>query len=201
MFAHSIIREATYDLLQAEERLTLHAQAARILADGGAESRSWPSTSCWQPPATIHGFCVHCATRVVRRLERASIQLRFVTCVMRCGLLHRSDPATSTHRSRAKRSRGGEVMSLHRFEQALDLMDDPAERADALYSLGETSTDSVDSRGRCDFRRGAELFDAGQRDIRMRFDGARGAQKAIWGKRRACRLRRSAATALITAWF
>ena len=63
--------------------------------------------------------------------------------------------------------------SLHRFERALDRVNDAAERADILYSLGQ----ALYRFGRHDeaaaaFHRGAELFDAADQQVRLRFLGA-----------------------------
>ena len=67
----------------------------------------------------------------------------------------------------------GEPVSLHRFERALDRVDDATERADVLYSLGQ----ALYRYGRHDeaaaaFHRGAELFDAADQQVRLRFVGA-----------------------------
>ena len=66
----------------------------------------------------------------------------------------------------------GEPMSLNRFEQALDLISEPSERADALYSLGQT----LYRFGRfaeagAAFHRGARLFEGGDEQVRLRFEG------------------------------
>ena len=67
----------------------------------------------------------------------------------------------------------GEPVSLDRFERALDRLNDATERADALYSLGQ----ALYRFGRHDeaaaaFHRGAELFDAAEQQVRLRFVGA-----------------------------
>ena len=67
----------------------------------------------------------------------------------------------------------GEPVSLDRFERALDRLSDATERADALYSLGQ----ALYRFGRHDeaaaaFHRGAELFDAADQQVRLRFVGA-----------------------------
>ena len=67
----------------------------------------------------------------------------------------------------------GEPTSLDRFEHALDLVSEPEDRADALYSLGQT----LYRFGRyaeagVAFRRGARLFETGDRQVRLRFEGA-----------------------------
>ena len=67
----------------------------------------------------------------------------------------------------------GEPTSLDRFEQALNLLSEPAERADALYSLGRTLYRFGPLRRRgVAFRRGAQLFEGGDQQLRLRFEGA-----------------------------
>ena len=67
----------------------------------------------------------------------------------------------------------GEATSLARFEQALQHIREPGRRADALYSLGQTLyrfgryTDAGTV-----FRRGAALFEDGDRQVRLRFEAA-----------------------------
>ncbi|WP_445160862.1 helix-turn-helix transcriptional regulator [Mycobacterium sp. Dal123C01] len=183
MFAHSIIREATYGLLQGEERLTLHAQAARILADGGAESEVVAEhlllAAAGEDPWVLRAL--RDAGRAAARKGVHSAALRYLRHALRVAPIDRIPPRLLIDLGLSEAA-AGEVMSLHRFEQALNLMDDPAERADALYSLGET----LYRFGRfaeagATFRRGAELFDAGQRDIRMRFEGAAWSAEAHLG--------------------
>ncbi len=67
----------------------------------------------------------------------------------------------------------GEPTSLDRFEQALELVTEPDQRADALYALGQTlyHIGRYADAGAA-YRRGAELFDAGDRQVRLRFEGA-----------------------------
>ena len=67
----------------------------------------------------------------------------------------------------------GEPVSLDRFEDALELVTDSAERADALYSLGQTLfTFGRYANASAAFRRGTELFVDGEEQVRMRFEGA-----------------------------
>ncbi|WP_077089820.1 ATP-binding protein [Mycobacterium rhizamassiliense] len=183
MFAHSIIRDATYSLLPAEERLTLHADAARILAEGGAESEvvaehlllAAAGEDKWVMQA------LRDAGRAAARKGVHSAALRYLRHALRVAPVDRIPPRLLVDLGLSEAA-AGEVISLHRFEQALGLMDDPAERADALYSLGET----LYRFGRfaeagATFRHGAEFFDDGQGDIRMRFEGAAWSAEAHLG--------------------
>jgi DNA-binding CsgD family transcriptional regulator len=183
VFAHSIIREATYDLLSAEERLTLHAHAARILADGGAESEV-VAEHLLLGGAGEDAWVLRALREAGRAAARKGVHtgaLRYFRHALRVAPLDQIPPRLLIDLGLSEAA-AGEVISLHRFEQALDLMDDPVERADAFYSLGET----LYRFGRfaeagATFRRGAELFDAGQRDIRMRFEGAAWSAEAHLG--------------------
>lgn len=183
VFAHSIIREATYDLLPAEERLTLHAQAARILADGGAESEVVAEhlllAAAGGEPWVLQAL--RDAGRAAARKGVHTAALRYLRHALRVAPIDRIPPCLLIDLGLSEAA-AGEVISLHRFEQALGLMEDPAERADALYSLGET----LYRFGRfaeagATFRRGAEFFDDGQGDIRMRFEGAAWSAEAHLG--------------------
>jgi ATP/maltotriose-dependent transcriptional regulator MalT len=67
----------------------------------------------------------------------------------------------------------GETTSLQRFEHALLMIDEPTEQADALYSLGQT----LYRYGRYEdaaaaFRRGADLFEEKDCQVRRRFQAA-----------------------------
>ena len=67
----------------------------------------------------------------------------------------------------------GEPTSLDRFEQALNLLSEPTERADALYSLGRTLYRFGRYADACvAFRMGAQLFEGGDQQLRLRFEGA-----------------------------
>ena len=67
----------------------------------------------------------------------------------------------------------GEPISLSRFEGALDLIDDPDERAEALFSFGRTLYQfSRYAEAGVAFRRGAQLFEGRDEQVRLRFEGA-----------------------------
>ena len=206
MFAHSIIREATYHLLQAEERLTLHAQAARILADGGAESEVVAEHLLLAAAGeeSVGSACIaRDAGRAAARKGVHSAALRYLRHALRVAPIDRIPPRLLIDLGLSEAA-AGEVMSLHRFEQALNLMDDPAERADALYSLGETlyRFGRFAEAGATFFVVALRCLMPGNATFECDSKVPRGVQESSSrGRRRACRWRRSAATALITAWF
>lgn len=174
IFAHSIIREATYDLLSAEERLTLHADAARILADGGAESEVVAEhlllAAAVGEPWVLQAL--RDAGRAAARKGVHSAALRYLRHALRVAPIDQIPPRLLVDLGLSEAAAGEEI-SLHRFKQALGLMDDCTERADALYSLGQT----LYRFGRfaeagATFRHGADFFDDGASDNRLRFEGA-----------------------------
>jgi DNA-binding CsgD family transcriptional regulator len=174
IFAHEIVRSAIYSLIAPGDRLTLHAEAARLLfADrtdpelvaehllmSGAAKEAWALTA------------LHNAGRAAVRKCAPAAALRY--------LRHAVDfaeavelPARLLIDLGLAEAAAGEPMSLRRFEQALELIVEPNERAEALYSLGET----LYRFGRfaeagVAFHRGAELFDGGDEQVRLRFVGA-----------------------------
>ncbi len=173
LFAHRIVRIAVYGLLEPGERLALHAGAAKLLAGKGAEPEiaaehvllTGPTHEAWALAI------LHDAGHAALRKGAPAAALRY---------LHHAVQATDTGDPAPRmlidlglaEAAAGEPMSLNRFEQALDLISEPSERADALYSLGQT----LYRFGRfaeagAAFHRGARLFEGGDEQARLRFEG------------------------------
>lgn len=173
-FAHRITRVAIYNVMKPSERLTLHAQAAKLLAARGREpeavaehllksklpNEAWALTALHDAGRAAARKGAHgSAVRYLRRaVDLAEVNKLPVRMLIDLGLAEAA---------------AGAPTSLDRFEQALDLVSQPQERADALYSLGQT----LFRFGRyaeagAAFRRGAELFEDGEQQIRLRFEGA-----------------------------
>jgi DNA-binding CsgD family transcriptional regulator len=173
-FAHRIVRIAIYNLLEPAERLALHAASAKLLAGGRAE-----------PEAVAEHLVISGATAepwVVTVLEDAGHSALRKGAPE--GALRYLRHALDISGSKAVSSRvlidlglaeaaAGEPMSMSRFEQALELIREPDERADALYSLGQTLYRfGRYAEARAAFRRGATLFEGGDEQVRLRFEGA-----------------------------
>jgi DNA-binding CsgD family transcriptional regulator len=173
-FAHRIVRMAIYNLLEPAERLALHAASAKLLAAGPA-----------QPEAVAEHLLISGATlepwvlAVLQDAGRAAFRkgapegaVRYLRHALDISPSSAVPPRVLIDLGLAEAA-AGEPMSLNRFEQALELISEPDERADALYSLGQT----LYRFGRYTeagvaFRRGAQLFDGDDHQVRLRFEGA-----------------------------
>jgi DNA-binding CsgD family transcriptional regulator/tetratricopeptide (TPR) repeat protein len=173
-FTHRIVGMAVYSLLGPDERLALHLKSAKLLAANQAEPEvvaehllmSGPNKAPWALEA------LHEAGRAAARKGAPAAALRY--------LRHAVDVAdTGELAARVlidvglAEAAAGEPTSLDRFEQALDLMSEPMERAEALYSFGGTLYRfGRYADARVAFRRGAQLFEGGNQQLRLRFEGA-----------------------------
>jgi DNA-binding CsgD family transcriptional regulator/tetratricopeptide (TPR) repeat protein len=173
-FAHRITRVAIYNVLEPGERLSLHAHAAKLLAAGRREPEAVAEhlLKSNMPDEAWTMDALHDAARAAARKGAHDSAVRYLR---RAVELVETDklPARILIDLGLAEAAAGEPTSLDRFEQALSLVNQPQERADALYSLGQT----LFRFGRyaeagAAFRRGAELFEVGDRQIRLRFEGA-----------------------------
>lgn len=173
-FAHPMMRTVIYGSIPPGERLRLHAAAARELRSGGARDEQVahhlmsgsPVDEPWVA-GTFHSAARAAASRgspsiavdyLRRAVEHAPSPAERASMLVDLGLL---EAAT------------GETTSLTRFEAALDALEDPAERARALYALGQTQY----RYGRHDdsartFRRGADMFTSEDPEAALRFEAA-----------------------------
>ena len=173
-FAHGIVRTAVYSLLTPAERLGLHAGSATVLAANGADPEvvaehlllSGPPREGWALDV------LHDAGRSAVRKGVPGAALRYLRRAVDVADPDDLPPRLCVDLGLAEAA-AGEPVSLQRFERALDRLADATERADALYSLGQ----ALYRFGRHDeaaaaFHRGAELFDADDQQLRLRFVGA-----------------------------
>jgi DNA-binding CsgD family transcriptional regulator len=172
-FAHRIVRMAVYDLLEPGERVTLHAGAAKLLASEHAEAeiiaehllKSGPTRESWALAV------LHEAGRAAARKGTPAAALRYLRPA-----LDVADSAALPPRVRVDlglaEAAAGEPISLSRFEGALDLIEDADERAEALFSFGRTQYQfSRYAEAGVTFRRGAQLFESQDEQVRRRFEG------------------------------
>jgi DNA-binding CsgD family transcriptional regulator/tetratricopeptide (TPR) repeat protein len=174
VFAHNIVRDAVYGLLAPPERRASHARAARVLSDDGAEPEvvaehlllSGAAGDQWALSA------LHDAGRAAMRKGAPAAALRYLRHALE--IADRRDlPARLLITLGLAEAATGEPTSLNRFERALDAMTEPTERAETLYSLGQTLYRfGRFAEASVAFHRGAELFDAGDDQTRLRFVGA-----------------------------
>lgn len=174
VFAHGIVRAAVYSLLTPADRLGLHAGAAELLsADGAAPEvvaehllMSGAAGPAWGLAA------LHEAGRAAMRKGAPAAALRYLRHGVDTVGAEELPPRLLIDLGLAEAATG-EAMSLHRFERAVELLSDPAERAETLYTLGETLYRfGRFAEASAAFCRGVELFDGDDEQVRLRFLGA-----------------------------
>ena len=174
MFAHRIVRITIHDLLAPRKRTAFHAHAAKVLAANRTEPEvvaehlllAGPPRDAWSVSALQE------AGRSAARKGAPAAAVRYLRSALDAADAADPPPELLVDLCLAEAS-AGEATSLARFEQALQHIREPGRRADALYSLGQTLyrfgryTDAGTV-----FRRGAALFEDGDRQVRLRFEAA-----------------------------
>jgi tetratricopeptide (TPR) repeat protein len=161
-------------VVEPGERLTLHSCAAKLLVERRSEPeqvaehllKSGPVSEEWAVAA------LHEAGRSAARKGAPAAAIRYLRRAVDTADPESLPPRVLIDLGLAEAA-AGEPTLFDRFERALKLMSDPCERGDALYSLGQT----LHTLGRypeaaAAFRRGAVLFDGGDPQVRLRFEGA-----------------------------
>ena len=174
MFAHGIIRMAIYSVLEPGERVGLHAHSAKLLAERRSAPeavaehlmKSGPIDEAWALAA------LHDAGRAAARKGAPAAAIRYLRHAYETADANALPPRLLIDLGLAEAA-AGEPTSLDRFDQALELVTEPGERADALYSLGQT----LHAIGRyaeasAAFRRGAGLLEDDDVQVKLRFVGA-----------------------------
>ena len=173
-FTHRIVRMAVYNLLDPEERVALHAGAAKLLASETSHAEvvaehllmSGPSPETWALTA------LHNAGRAAARKGAPAAAIRYLRHALDAADSDALPPRLLIDLGLAEAA-AGEPMSLSHFEQALDLITEPGERADAMYSLGVTMYRfGRYAEAGVVLRRGAQLFEGRDDQVRLRFEGA-----------------------------
>ena len=174
MFAHRIVRMTIHDLLAPRKRTAFHAHAAKVLAANQTDPEvvaehlllAGPPRDAWSVSALQE------AGRSAARKGAPAAAVRYLRSALDAADAADPPPELLVDLCLAEAS-AGEATSLARFEQALQHIREPGRRADALYSLGQTLyrfgryTDAGTV-----FRRGAALFEDGDRQVRLRFEAA-----------------------------
>ena len=173
MFAHGIIRMAIYSVLEPAERLTLHSGSAKLLADrrSAPEAVAEHLMKCGAIDETWGAGALHDAGRAATRKGAPAAAIRYLRRAFEASDAHTVPPRLLIDLGLAEAA-AGEPTSLDRFAQALEMVTERGERADALYSLGQT----LHAIGRfpeasAAFRRGAALFED-DTQAWLRFHGA-----------------------------
>ena len=173
-FVHWLVRQAIYSLLAPAERLYLHGASAELLA----RKKSAPeliADHLLESGPTHEGWAfavLHEAGQAASRKGATAAAVRYLRRAADIGYAVEPSARVLIDLGLAEAA-AGEPVSLDRFEDALELVTDSAERADALYSLGQTLfTFGRYANASAAFRRGTELFVGGDEQVRMRFEGA-----------------------------
>ena len=173
VFAHGIILAAIYSVLEPAERLALHSRSAKLLAEGRSQPeavaehlmKSGGINETWAIDA------LYDAGRAAARKGAPAAAIRYLRRAIEASDAHAVPPRMLIDLGLAEAG-AGEPTSLDRFAQALEMVTEPDERADALYSLGQT----LHAIGRfaeasAAFRHGATLVDD-DTQAWLRFHGA-----------------------------
>jgi DNA-binding CsgD family transcriptional regulator len=173
-FAHPMIRSATYASLEPGEKPEAHARAAKLLAAIGTDSEviarhvleATPTEEAW-----VAGI-LHAAARAAARKGAPATAIRYLRRALDTAPQDSVSPRLLIDLGLTEAAAGQET-SLQRFEQAMLLIDEPAVRADALYSLGQTLYRyGRHGEAAAAFRRGAELFEDGDVQVFRRFQAS-----------------------------
>lgn len=173
-FVHPIVRRAIYSSIPPSDRALLHSKAARLLehAAGSLEEIAAhllvaePEGAAWRV-AALRGAAARASERgapdaavaYLRRAlaeppagpERAGVLMDLGNAELRAGALVGGDVGWE-----------GESPAVEHLREAVELIEDPRERAEAALLLG----DALWARDR--FREAADAFDAAVQDVRGR---------------------------------
>ena len=174
LFAHRIVRMTIHDMLEPRKRIALHAYAAKLLAANRTEPEivaehlllSGPPRDPWSVSA------LHEAGRSAARKGAPAAAVRYLRSALDAASPADPPPEVLVDLCLAEAS-AGESTSIDRFTQALHHIREPAQRADALFSLGQTlyRFGRYADAGRV-LRQGAALFEDGDRQVRLSFEAA-----------------------------
>jgi predicted ATPase len=174
VFAHRIVRMTIHDLLAPRKRTAFHAHAAKVLAANQTDPEvvaehlllSGPPRDAWSVSA------LHEAGRSAARKGAPTAAVRYLRRALDAAGAADPPAEVLVDLCLAEAS-AGEATSITRFTQALQHLREPGQRADALYSLGQTlyRFGRYAEAGTV-FRQGAALFENGDRQVRLRFEAA-----------------------------
>ena len=174
VFAHRIVRMTIHGMLPPRKRTAFHANAAKLLAANRTEPEvvaehvllSGPPRDAWSVAA------LHEAGRSAARKGAPAAAVRYLRRALDAANSAAPPPEVLVDLALAEAS-AGEPTSFARFAEALQHIREPGQRADALYSLGQTlyRFGLYAEAGKV-FRRGAALFESDDRQVRLRFEAA-----------------------------
>jgi DNA-binding CsgD family transcriptional regulator len=187
-FAHPMIRSAIANETPPARKFKQQTMAAELLRLEGAPAEEIaplllkvaPVGSPWARDV------LHQAARSSARKGAPQTAVRYLRRALEMSAPEEVEPTLLIELGLAEAS-SGQTASLRHFEQALALIDDPAEEGRALYALGYTLSQYGRHVEAAEvFARGQQLFETRDPELAMRFTGA--AIAATWlgfGKTRA----------------
>jgi DNA-binding CsgD family transcriptional regulator len=173
-FSHPMFVAAINAGLGTEERANAHARAARVFHEDGADVDVVAQHLIEGPPIDEPWAIdtLHRAARIMARRGAPKVAAEYLRRVASVVPDEAQSGALLVDLGTVEAA-SGELTSLARFERALMLIDRPADRATALYSLGITQyrrglfQDALDT-----MRRGIGLFAETDEALALSFRGA-----------------------------
>lgn len=172
-FHHPLIRSAVYLKYSADERAAAHLAAARLLHLAGARQedvalhlmRAAPVPEDWATNS------LHAAARSAGQKGAPATAARFLRRALEFQKPEDAGNARLLVDLGMMEAAAGETEALAHLERALERLDDPAERALAMYALGQTLFRyGRSAEALMVFRRGADDFATYDRELSLRFE-------------------------------
>ena len=172
-FHHPLIRSAVYYKFSADERAAAHLAAAQLLHRSGARQEdvalhlmlAAPVPEDWATTS------LHAAARSAGQKGAPATAARFLRRALEAQKPEDAADARLLVDLGMMEAAAGETEALTHLERALERLDGPAERALAMYALGQTlfrygrSAEALTV-----FRRGADDFASHDRELSLRFE-------------------------------
>jgi DNA-binding CsgD family transcriptional regulator len=178
-FAQPIVASAVCSLIPAGDRRILHARAAKVLGAKHLDPeviahhlmQSGPIGDAWATTS------LRAAASAAARRGAPTVALGYLEHAVQFASAADLHPEVLVELGLAEAA-VGDPASLNRFDQALDISDDPSEVADALRGQGRTLYEfGRYAQAAASFRRGAQVIAAGDSGARNELEaGARSAE-------------------------
>jgi len=172
-FHHPLIRSAVYARTGTEQRLDRHRRAAQYLHEQGAADEDVAlhllrTTSPSDPWITQ---TLRSAGRNAGRKGAPGTAAGFLRRALEQRDLTATDRGEMLIELGVMEAAAGETESLTHLERALELLDEPVQRARGMYALGQTLFRYGRPAAALEvFRRGADDFAASDRELSLRFE-------------------------------
>lgn len=172
-FYHPMIRSAVYDKYPPDDRARAHLEAARLLSEQQVDHegvavhlmRGAPTEGPWARTA------LQSAARSAGRKGAPGTAVGYLRRALEMPAGAAQENASLLFDLGIMEAAAGERTSLSHLERALQLTEDPDDRARAMFGLGQTLFRyGRAAEARTVFRRGADAFHEVDRDTALRFE-------------------------------